>query len=167
MLLICGSSTWPGGRLIAAALSRTPAASCSALDIGQREDDEVRLAACRIHQRATVAPPRDQPLDVGILQSVATRRPDDELAHSRAIARRCECDCRLRAETAFDTRVELEDETIAGHGRCKDAVAVEHGVIEDRDARLRLRHELAVDVDDGFARHSGPIMFHYHAKNVR
>jgi hypothetical protein len=119
-----------------------------AVDVGLGEDDQVRNAAGRVHQRSAVAAARDDPFHVSVVEPVAAYCLDDELAHRRAIHRRAERDRGHRSEAAVDMLVELEEAPVPGAGGLEHAVAIEHGMVEHGDASLRLRHELPVHVDD-------------------
>ena len=120
-------------------------------DVGLHQDDQVGHAARRIHQRLAVGAARHDPLDVGLAQAVAPHRLDDEIFELAAIDRRDDADRGQRAPEAVDVRAELEDAAVPGDHGLEHAVTIEHGVVEHGDPGLRLRHELAVHVDDGLS----------------
>jgi hypothetical protein len=128
----------------------TEAAGTAAIDVALHQDDQVGHAAGRIHQRRSVGAARRDPFDVGLAEAVAADGLDHKAVKVIARERHLHRNRRQRAVEAIDVLVELEHAPVPGNDRLEHAVAVEHGMIQHRDARLAFGNKLAVHIDDSF-----------------
>src|SRR5882762_10476333 len=116
-----------------------------------RDDHDTRsgLALPRIEPEVPF-PACDHGSDVAFSDVVPSECLQNEIRHLLFRVRDLQVDGLRGMEEPVEVSLEFEDPTVVGANALEDAIPIQEAMIEDADLRLRLRVELAVDVNAQF-----------------